>query len=90
MIGSNSSIHGHQHVEDDLPKTRAALGDMIEESIVAAMRRMSGGHLLSRVMGININTAPLPHWLPTTGNVKETTIARLVVEERQELLPMSP
>ena len=45
---------------------------------------------LSRVMGINTNTAPLPRWLPTTGNVKETTIAMLVVEERQELLPTVP
>ena len=45
---------------------------------------------LSRVMGININTAPLPRWPPTTGNIKNTTIAMLVVEERQELLPMVP
>ena len=45
MTGSNSSVHGHQHVEDDLPKTHATLGDMIEESIVAAMRRMFGGRL---------------------------------------------
>ena len=45
---------------------------------------------LSRVMGININTAPLPRWPPTTGNVKNTTIAMLVVEERQELLPTTP
>ena len=45
---------------------------------------------LLRVMGININTAPLPRWLPTTGNVKETTIAMLVVEERQELLRTAP
>ena len=45
MTGSNLSVHGHQHVEDDLPNTRVALGDMIEESIVAAMRRMFGGRL---------------------------------------------
>ena len=45
---------------------------------------------LSWVMGININIAPLPRRLPTTDNVKETTIAMLVVEERQELLPTAP
>ena len=45
---------------------------------------------LLRVMGININTAPLPRWPPTTGNVKNTTIAMLVVDERQELLPTAP
>ena len=45
---------------------------------------------LLQVMGININTAPLPCWPPTTGNVKNTTIAMLVVDERQELLPMVP
>ena len=45
---------------------------------------------LSWVMGININTAPLPRWPPTTGNVKNTTITMLVVDERQELLPTAP
>ena len=45
---------------------------------------------LSRVMGIDINTTLLPRWPPTTGNVKETTIAMFVVEERQELLPTTP
>ena len=45
---------------------------------------------LLRVVGININTAPLPRWPPTTGRGKETTITMLVMEERQELLPTVP
>ncbi|KAM3384289.1 hypothetical protein ACQJBY_008759 [Aegilops geniculata] len=45
MAGSNSSAHGGNIMEEKFPKSRAALGDVIEESIAAALQQMFGGRL---------------------------------------------
>ncbi|KAF6988600.1 hypothetical protein CFC21_006106 [Triticum aestivum] len=45
MAGSNSNAHGGNIMEEEFPKTRAAIGDVIEESIAAALQRMFGGRL---------------------------------------------
>ncbi|XBI00821.1 hypothetical protein VPH35_129740 [Triticum aestivum] len=45
MEVSNSSAHGGNIMEEEFPKTRATLGDVIDEIIAAALQRMFGGRL---------------------------------------------